>query len=68
MMMITIIINLFRFHKFTMVLMPKRKKNVINYIYIIKPPGKKSIKEALELKLTSWNKKKRSDGKIELKS
>ena len=28
--------NLFRLHKFTMVLMPKRKKIVINYIYIYK--------------------------------
>ena len=37
---IIIIINLFRLHKLTMVLMLKRKKNkniVMNYIYIIKP-------------------------------
>ena len=34
--------NLFRLHKFTMVLMPKRKKIVINYIYIIKTARKKN--------------------------
>ena len=42
-----IIINLFWLHKFTMVRMPKRKKNiVINYIYIIKPDrikGKRTV-------------------------
>ena len=68
-MIIKIIINLFRLHKFTIVLMPKRKKNiVINYICIIKPHGKKSIKEPLGLEVTSWNKKEHSDVKIELKS
>ena len=54
-----------------MVLVPKRKKKkyiVINYIYIIKLHGKKSIKEPLGLEVTSWNKKKHSDVKIELKS
>ena len=36
--------------------MPKRKKNiVINYIYIIKTAREKTIKEPLELELTSWN-------------
>ena len=49
--------------------MPKRKKNiVINYICIIKPHGKKSIKEPLGLEVTSWNKKEHSDVKRELKS
>ena len=42
-----------------MVLMPKRKKIVINYIYIIKIARKKTktIKEPLELELTLCNKK-----------
>ena len=41
-----------------MVLMPKRKKLVINYTYIIKSAQKKkTIKEPQELELTSCNKK-----------
>ena len=37
--------------------MPKREKNVVNYIYVKKLHGKKIIKELLELELTSRNKK-----------
>ena len=59
------IINLFRLYKFTVALMHKRKYIyiVINYIYIIKLYEKKKLKEPPELQLTSWVKKKHSDGK-----
>ena len=68
---IIIIINLFRLRYFTTVLMSDRKNKIKCRIYVNmfnKTARNKSNKITAGIKLTSWNKKKHSDNKIELKS